>query len=57
MKQVGCFLLDTSGSFSAICQLLEADCRLSVSHCQLLEAGGQLYVSHIRQDDGYLSVT
>ena len=57
MKQVGCFLLDTSGSFSAICQLLEADCRLSVSHCQLLEAGGQLYVSHMRQDDGYLSVT
>ena len=40
MKQVGCFLSDTSGRFSVICQLLEADCRLSVSYS--------------RQVDGYM---
>jgi hypothetical protein len=46
MRQVGGYLSDTSDRLSVICQLLEADCRLSVSYlrqlgviCQLYEAG------------------
>jgi hypothetical protein len=41
MKQVDCFLSDTSDRFSVICELLEADYRLSVSYS--------------RQVDGYMS--
>ena len=38
MTQVGGYMSDTSGKLSVICQLLEADCRLSVSYLRQMGA-------------------